>query len=248
MSNRPMAPGPESEQRCVEYARTGDRSLRDQIVQDHQWLVEICARRMLRRGESLEDLIQVANMGVIQAIDRFDPDLGVTFRTYASATIIGLLRRHYRTAWRVHVPRRLQELNLAVNSTTDRLTNQLHRSPTVAEIAAALHIEPEDVLEAMEAGESYWPSKSLSNLPGFEVDPVVQDDRVNESLDRHDVTSMLAHVPDRTRTVLYMRFYMDMTQSEIGSELGLSQVHVSRLERRGIAALRTRFCDRSPAS
>ena len=150
-----------SQEMCVEYARTRDPELRTKILNDHRWLAEVCAGQMRRRGEQFEDLVQVANIGLIQALERFDPSFGVTFRTYASASILGVLRRHYRSIWRVHVPRRMQELNLAVGRVVNTLTSDLHRTPTTDEIAEHLGVSPEDVRQAMLAGHSYWPGQSL---------------------------------------------------------------------------------------
>jgi len=134
---------------CIEYATTRDPELRRAIIEGHQWLVEVCARQMIRRGEQFEDLVQVGNVGLIQAVDRFDPSFGVTFRTYASASIEGVLRRHYRSVWRVHVPRRVQELNRAVNHANETLTAELRRSPSHGEIADHLGVAKADVVDSM---------------------------------------------------------------------------------------------------
>ncbi len=226
---------------CREYATTRDPALRALIVERHLWLVHVCARQLRRRAEPLDDLLQVAQIGLLHAVDRFDPGFGVAFRTFASATILGELRRHYRGTWRVRVPRRLQELHLAVNAATDHLTGTFGRSPRVSEVARFLAISDDDVVEAIAAGRGYWPgsidaaedeSDSASRLP---ADPM---DHIGEADDRDQVCAVLNRLPERERRILVLKFYGERTQSEIGEELGLSQVHVSRLMRAALDTLR----------
>lgn len=226
---------------CREFATTRDPALRTLIAERHLWLVHVCARQLRRRAEPLDDLLQVAQIGLLHAIDRFDPAFGVAFRTFASATILGELRRHYRTTWRVRVPRRLQELHLAVNAATDHLTGMLGRSPRVSEVATFLAITEDDVVEAIAAGRGYWPGsidaaddddQSGSRLP---ADPT---DLIGAADDRDEVCAVLNRLPERERRILVLKFYGERTQSEIGQELGLSQVHVSRLMRAALDTLR----------
>lgn len=245
MSSRSLSSLSAAEACCIEYARTRDPRLRDRIIDEYQWLADICARRMNRRGETLEDLRQIANIGLLQALDRFEPALGGTYRSYASATIEGLLQRHYRSNWRVHVPRRMQQLNLDVSRTRDHLTIKLQRSPTVEDIARHLGIAVDDVLAAAEAGESYWPTATISGTiaGGRSVERhrnAIENDPSDHVEQRHTLFTMLATLPERTREVLYLRYFEELTQSEVGQRLGLGQVHVSRLERGGLQKLRQR--------
>jgi|SRR3954453_5780726 len=223
---------------CIEYATTRDPELRRAIIEGHQWLVEVCARQMIRRGEQFEDLVQVGNIGLIQAVDRFDPSFGVTFRTYASASIEGVLRRHYRSVWRVHVPRRVQELNRAVNHASETLTAELKRSPSPSEIAEHLGVPKADVVDAAEAGHGYWP---MHRIPD-DSDPAERFVTSDEDLvadDRADVWTMLSKLTPKGRTILFMRYYLDLTQSQIAEKVGISQVHVSRLIREAITDIRS---------
>ena len=227
---------------CERYSRTRDPELRDVIIAHHQWLVAVCARRMRRHGEPLEDLAQAANVALIQALERFDPEFGVEFRTYASATILGSLRRYYRDSWRLRVPRRLQELHLRVSRAIDHLTAVQQRSPTVDEIAHHLRIDPETVIEALEVGSNYTPA-SLSqpgtrDQLGIEVALGRSDPWLESSDDRTFAASLLKRLPPRQRTILNLRFFEGLTQAEIGEQLGISQVHVSRLMRRALTMLR----------
>jgi RNA polymerase sigma-B factor len=194
---------------------------------------------MQRSGESLDDLVQVANIGLLHALEHFDPSFGVKFRTYASATMSGVLRRHYRTTWRVRVPRRLQEMHLHVCRAVDDLTSQLRRSPTTAELAAHLDLDVEDVLEALELGWSRRPSSISGPVGdrGAAASLAADDPAVEQVDDRVDVERLLAMLPPRDAAILRMRFYEGSTQSEIGEQIGLSQVQVSRLIRGALTRL-----------
>lgn len=232
----------ELERACIRYAETRDRALRDQIVEGHQWLVIVCARQMQRRREPMDDLIQIGNIGLLQALERFDPSFGVTFRTFASATILGVLRRHYRTTWRLKVPRRIQELHLVISRAIEALTADLGRSPSVAELARFVGASDEDVIEAMDAGSNFWP---LSLAYGTDTEPALPEHTVQnreyEQVDhRMEIRALLDTLPERDQKVLYLRFFHDKTQVEIGEALGLSQVHVSRIMRAALAQLRGR--------
>ena len=220
-----------------------DRSLRNRLVEDHRWLAEICARRLSRRGEPLDDLVQVALLGLVKAVDRFDPDFGVPFRAYASKTMRGELRRHYRDhTWALKVPRRMKDLSVGASAVVDRLTQRLGRTPTVADLALELGVGEDEVVETLTASAGYR-TCSLEGPAGREdrADPVelgVEDAELASADVRPDVARMLATLPARQRTVIYLRFYHQMTQQEIGDRLGLSQVHISRLLRAALEALR----------
>lgn len=228
---------------CVQYAHSRDGRLKDDIVEGHQWLVLVCARQMQRRREPIEDLIQVGNVGLLQALERFDPTFGVSFRTYAWATIQGVLRRHYRSTWRLKVPRRIQELHILVSRAIEELTSELQRSPSVADIALRVHATDEDVIEALDAGANFWPlslAYSTDNDGSRPPERMLAEDDQNHVEQRVEVRALLATLPERERRVLYMRYFQDRTQTEIGDALGLSQVHVSRIMRSALAQLRNR--------
>jgi RNA polymerase sigma-B factor len=228
---------------CAEFYKTRDRRLRDKIVGAHQWLVLVCARRMMRRRQPLDDLVQVGNIGLLKATDRFDPAFGVSFHTFASATIVGELRRHYRSVWQVRVPRSLQERYVLVNSAVDVLTVEQRRSPTPKEVAEYLGIAVTEVLEALSIGSNTW----MSSLSGGPTDDVagtdstmrVGDESIDAADERLEVVSLLQSLPPLERTVLYLSFCQDMKQAEIGERLGMTQLQVSRLIRRTVRALRS---------
>jgi RNA polymerase sigma-B factor len=220
-----------------------DPSARERLTVAFQPLVEYLARRFAGRGEALEDLVQVANIGLLNAIDRFDPDREVQFSTYATATIVGGLKRHFRDkAWAVRVPRQLQELAVDMNKALPELTQELGRSPTIAEIAQRLQVDEDDVVGAMEATQAYS-TASLDAPTGASgltnADTIGEDDPSLELLDRWaSIAPAVRQLSDRDRRVLYLRFFRDMTQSEIAEEVGISQMHVSRVLNRTLDRLR----------
>ena len=215
---------------CADYARSRDAALRERIAAAHEWLVWLSARKMRRRDEPLDDLVQVARIGLLHAIDRFDASFGVSFHTYASSTIDGELRRHYRGTWRVRVPRRLQERHLALNHATEHLTAQLRRTPTAAELAEWLGIDVGEVGEATVIGTATWVSELA------EPDAVV--DEASALDDRLLVRQLLDHLPAHERAVLVAWLLDGMTQEEVGRRFGLTQVQVSRSTRRSLRTLR----------
>jgi RNA polymerase sigma-B factor len=234
----------------IEYARleAGDPAkarVRDQIVTAHLPLARHIARRFANRGERLEDLVQVAMVGLIQAVHRFDPERGVEFLSFAIPTIMGEVRRHFRDqSWSVRVPRRLKELHLAINAAVGELSQHNGRAPTATELAEHLGLSREVVLEGLEAGNAYQ-STSLDLPVGAEADaPSLGDtlggeDHALEAVEFHEaLIPLLAQIPARERRVLGLRFFSNMTQTQIAQEIGVSQMHVSRLLTTTLARLR----------
>jgi RNA polymerase sigma-B factor len=232
----------------VAYRQTGDRALRNELVETHRDLAVHLARRYRNRGEPLDDLIQVAMVGLLKAVERFEPDRGVAFSTFAGPTIEGELKRHFRdTAWSVRVPRGLQELALEINRTVGDLSQQLGRSPTVAELARTSGRTTEEVLEALEASRALS-ATSFDETGGEdsgERETRSPAERLGEvdagvaSVERQMlVADLLENLPERERQILVLRFYEGMTQSQIASRVGISQMHVSRLIVRSLATLR----------
>src|SRR5918998_5502351 len=233
------------------FAETKDPVLRNELITAHIGLAEYLARRFTNRGEPLDDLVQVASLGLLKAVDRFDPERGLEFSTYATPTIVGELKRHFRDkGWAVRVPRRVQELHLRLGTVVSTLSQELGRSPTIPEIAQAAKVSEEEVVEAIEAGHAYRftsldaPSggedeSALSNQLG------VDDQALIDSEHRVALSPLIAQFPPRERMILHLRFFEGMTQSEIASRLGISQMHVSRLLARSLAQLRTQAEDDS---
>src|SRR3954447_4346889 len=231
------------------YSQTRDAGLREQLVTAHLGLAEYLARRFANRGEPLDDLIQVAALGLLKAVDRFDPDRGLEFSTYATPTIVGELKRHFRDkGWAVRVPRRVQELHLRLGSVVGQLSQELGRSPTIGEIAHAAAVSEEEVLEAIEAGHAY--RFTSLDAPAGNDDEVslsaelgAEDQGLIDSEHRVTLSPLIAQFPPRERMILHLRFFEGMTQSEIAARLGISQMHVSRLLARALAQLRSQAED-----
>lgn len=217
---------------------------REQIVEEHGGLARGLARRFQGRGEPLDDLEQVAMIGLIKAADRFDPDHGSRFESFAAVTIMGELKRHLRDkAWTVRVPRGLKEASRQVNRAIDELGQQLGRSPSVREVAAHLGVSDESVIEALQVGSAYTPA-SLE-MPVGDDDAATLGDFVgseDETLEMSgrwaDATSAIEALDERERHIVYARFFEGKTQSEIAADLGMSQMHVSRLLRKSLDQLR----------
>lgn len=221
--------------------------LRDELVVAHLNLARFLAVKFANRGEPLDDLVQVGTVGLLKAIDRFDIDRGVEFTTYATPTIVGEIKRYFRDkGWAVKVPRRLQELNLAVNRTTDKLAIELGRSPTVGELAERLGAGEEEILEAQELGHAYnllsldsevspdadKKSQTLSDTVGItDAGLELLEDRANLERAFHVLTG-------RERVIIYLRFYESVSQTEIAKRLSVSQMHVSRLQAKALEKLR----------
>ena len=229
-----------------------DGSARDELVAKFQPLVEYFALRFSGRGEPIEDLIQVANVGLLSAIDRFDPTREVLFATYAAATMVGELKRYLRDkAWAIRVPRPLQELGLRMSRLIPRLSQELGRSPTVQEIADRLTSSQEDVLEAMDAAQAYS-AASLDTPTGEEgpspVETIGGNDPSLELVERWTaIAPSIKDLGDRERRVLYLRFFAGLTQSEIAEDIGVSQMHVSRILAHTLGRLREAAMDSMPA-
>jgi RNA polymerase sigma-B factor len=226
------------------FARLPDGGAREALVVRHRPLALYLARKFTGRGESLEDLEQVATLALLKAIDRLDLSRDVRFSTFATITVIGELKRHLRDrGWAVRVPRPIQELAVRITRVMGTLTQELARAPTVREIADHVGASEEHVLEALDASRAYT-ADSLDAPTGEDdrfspVDTLaVHDDRF-ENLDSwQSVAPLLRELPERERTILYMRFFEEKTQTEIAQELGISQMHVSRLLARTLAGLR----------
>jgi RNA polymerase sigma-B factor len=227
------------------YHEQGDLRARERVVEMHLPLARALARRYAGRNEQLDDLVQVASIGLIKAIDRFDVDRGVELTTYAIPTMIGELKRHFRDkGWSAHVPRRLKELSLRVSQLVEELSAKEGRSPTVAELAQAAGTTEEEIVEALEIGQAYS-ALSLSTAPGDDesgLDPLGALGRPEPGFDTSDDRVMLMPgfraLDGRERRIMALRFYAGLTQSEIAHEVGISQMHVSRLIRRSLDKMR----------
>ena len=219
---------------------------RDSLVHLHLPLVEHCARRFRNRGEPFEDLVQVGTIGLIKSVDRFDPERGVEFSTYATPTIIGEIKRYFRDkGWAIRVPRRLQELRMQIGSATAELTQSLGRSPTASELAERVGCSVEEIIEGIESSNAYSTlsldasddsddgAASMLDALG-EVDAGLEHVEVRES-----IKPLLDQLDAREKKILLLRFFKNMTQSQIAEEIGVSQMHVSRLLNRTLEQLRT---------
>ena len=236
----------------VAYHRDGDESAREQALVELMPLVRALASRYAGRGEPIEDLVQVGSIGLIKAVDRFDVDRGVDIASYAVPTIVGEIRRHFRDkAWAMHVPRRLKELSLRLSRTLDQLTTELGRSPTIAELAAAAGVDEEDAIDALDSMNAY----STRSLHAPFDDS--SDDSLSERLGVDElgyaeveegsiVSAGLDALDERERQIVELRFFHELTQSQIASEIGISQMHVSRLLRRALATMRGRIEEGAP--
>jgi RNA polymerase sigma-B factor len=219
--------------------------IRGELVELHLPLVEYLARRFRNRGEWLDDLTQVATIGLIKSIDRFDLSRGVEFSTYATPTIVGEIKRHFRDkGWAVRVPRRLQELKLALTKAVSDLAQRLGRAPTVGELAAHLQMSEEEVLEGLESANAYStvsldaPDSGDDDAPAVAESLGMPDDALEGVEYRESLKPLLEQLPPREKRILMLRFFGNMTQSQIATELGISQMHVSRLLARTLTQLR----------
>jgi RNA polymerase sigma-B factor len=225
------------------------RRVRDQAIEAWLPLAQHLARRYSGRGEPFDDLLQVAVVGLIKSVDRFEPSRGVEFAGFAIPTILGELKRHFRDrTWSVRVPRRLQEMRMRITSANNDLTQTLNRAPTVAEIAAHLGVTEEEIIEGLEGARAYQ-TDSLSAPTGDEGSPELGETLGGED-DGYELTEMrlalepaMAALPRREQQILSLRFYGNLTQTQIAAKLGISQMHVSRLIAQSLATLRETITD-----
>ena len=229
------------------YHEHGEESARDRLVEANLPLARAIARRYAGRGEPFEDLVQVASIGVIKAIDRFDVTRGVFFQTYAVPTIVGEIKRHFRDrAWAVYVPRRLKELNQRLSKLIEEMTATLGRSPTIAELAEAAGAEEEEVIEALESSRAYR-AESLTAPEGDDSDVHrfralgVAEEAYDRAEDQALLESGLQALDEREQDIIRLRFYEGLTQTQIANALGISQMHVSRLIRRALETMRAQL-------
>jgi RNA polymerase sigma-B factor len=240
-----MVAGPSVTEAFRELRATGDRALRNRLIEQHEYLALHCARRFLGRGEPFDDLVQVARVGVLKAVERYQPDFGTTFATFAVPTILGELRRHFRDAtWPIRVPRRVKDRYLEVKSAAASLSQQLGHAPTPAELATALHVTVDEVLEALDAGTNYRPVPLVAPVDAEHDDGDERQEGTTIGLDdngfdhvehRLALTEIVRGLPERDRRILHLRYYCGLTQDEIAELVGVSQVHVSRLLRQSLS-------------
>lgn len=232
-----------------ELGRTRSKTVRNRLAGHYAGFAAALARRFARRSDSATDLEQVAQLGLLLALDRFDPDRGVPFEAFAAPTIVGEIKRHFRDkGWSVRVPRRIQELHLRIRAVVAEFSQEHGRSPTPDEIAEQTGRDVDAVLEAMEAGDAYTAS-SLDAQIGEDTPPDAgRDVRLGEEDARFDhvelrltVRDLLDELPERERRIVAMRFVDNLTQSEIAARVGVSQMHVSRLLARSLERLRARL-------
>jgi RNA polymerase sigma-B factor len=222
--------------------------LREQLVRGYLPVAQHIARRFANRGEPLDDLVQVATVGLINAIDRFSPDRGSDFFSFAVPTISGEVRRHFRDlGWSMRVPRRLKDMHVSINGVVSELSQQLGRAPRPTEIAERLGVPLSDVLEGLEASEAYR-SSSLDEMLSSEAGSATVGELVGEAdaaLDRvefqQSLRPILAELAERERTIVLLRFFGNMTQTQIADRVGISQMHVSRLLAQTLDRLRSRL-------
>jgi RNA polymerase sigma-B factor len=223
------------------------QTLRDELVTLHLPLVHYLARRFAGRNEPMPDLVQVGTIGLIKAVDRFDASRGLAFSTFATPTILGEIKRYFRdSGWLIHVPRRAQELQTSLTAARAALSQELQRSPTVAEVADRLQISPDEVVDALEAGRAYS-GLSLDSITeagtGRPDHPVLS--QTDEDLDRAELRAVLVpaleQLSERDRTIVALRFFDGKSQTDIAAIVGLSQMQVSRILARSLTVLRSRL-------
>ena len=239
--------------RFAELRATGDTQLREELILDYRWIADRCASRFRDRGEPFDDLLQAANLALVKAVDRFDPDHGATFPRYALPSVLGELRRHFRDhTWRISVSRRSKDLGANINLAIDHLTQRDRRSPRPADVAEFLGIPVEHVLEALEARAAYRPTSisAPANADDATLEDVLgtADAALCSADDRLTVREATEHLDPRRRRIIIWRFYEGCTQSEIGERLGIGQVQVSRLMRSALAELEVVIAGNRPAT
>lgn len=231
----------------VKFAETRDPAVREELILSYSSLAAYLARKFANRGEPIEDLTQVAHIGLLKAVDRFDPTRGIQFTTYATVTIVGEVKRHFRDKfWTVRVPRRLRELNNSLMKSVESLSQRLGRSPTIPEIAEETGVPFEDVVEAFELGRAYNPASLDAELAEGDEDHGTslmdylggEDPELIRLEDRHTLEDALRSLPERQHEILRLRYYEGMSQADIARKLGISQMHVSRIQREALKRLR----------
>jgi len=234
-----------------EYRRSHDRALRNELIERHLGIAHHLARRYRHRGVADDDLVQVATIGLLKAVERFDPHRGVSFATFATPTVLGELRRYFRdSTWAVRVPRQLQERVLAIGAAVGPLTQRLKRSPSAREIADETGFTEEEVLEALEADGAYG-TTALEPTPeaGSRSDTTMRladepEERPDQLVERRVLAaSLVDHLSEREQLIVDLRFNRGMTQSQIAEQIGVSQMQVSRLLTRALATMRARVGD-----
>jgi RNA polymerase sigma-B factor len=238
----------ELRKKFVEYRESKSRKLRNELIEAHKSLAMHLARRFANRGEPFDDLLQVAYLGMLKAVERFDPDRNLEFSTFATATVEGELKRHFRDrTWSVRVPRRPQELHLRLGNAINDLSQRLKRPPRIPELAEELGVSDEDVLEAMEVGGAYR-STSIDSRPSENSETLTLEGRLGEDDHGFDLAEhrvllerVIEELPEREQTIIRLRFFDEMTQTEIAQQVGISQMHVSRLLARTLSVLRDRL-------
>ena len=230
----------------AELRSTGEAELRAALIERHEGLVRHVARQYMNSGEAYEDIVSVGHLGLVNAVDRFDPERGTKFATFAVPTIKGEIRRYFRDrTWGLRVPRRVQELSLKARRVLEEMTQQQGRSPTYAALAEQLNVSEEDVIEAVEVGRQH----DLLSIDSAQEDedgfgPTTADRAGGVDVDleslgqRNEISWALQQLPPRQRLIVIMRFYMDMSQQDVGERLGISQMHVSRLQQKALARLK----------
>jgi RNA polymerase sigma-B factor len=241
-----IVPGANEESQLFARHTQGDRLAREELVRRFMPLARSLARRYDRSSEPFEDLLQVASLGLLKALDRFDPERGFPFASFAVPTILGEMRRHFRDAgWSVHVPRGSQERALKVRDAQERLANTRGRAPTVPELAEYLELGQDEVIDALQAIQAYESLSLDAPRPGATDEATSYGDAMGEEDERYElveldatVSAVLGRIPQRERQILRMRFVDDLTQTEIAARVGISQMQVSRLLRRSLDQLR----------
>jgi RNA polymerase sigma-B factor len=225
------------------YSRSHEVDLRDEIAERTSWLATRGARRFADCGEPFDDLVQVARIGLLNAIDRFDPAQGVPFGAFATPTIMGELRRYFRDhTWGVHVSRRAKDLRPAVNAATETLSKELQRSPRVSEIAERMKLPEEAVIETLEANNAYR-SRTLDQTGRHAP---AAESNLDEVLNRQVIAGLLDRLRPRQRQILYLRFFDELSQAQIAEQIGTSQVHVGRLIASSLEQLREHLREDPP--
>ncbi|MFN2466491.1 MAG: SigB/SigF/SigG family RNA polymerase sigma factor [Candidatus Dormibacteria bacterium] len=239
------------------FHESGDEVARQKLVDAYTNLVYFLARKFAGRGEPLEDIVQIGFVGLLLAIERFDPDRGLEFSTFATPTIVGEIKRYFRDkSWAIRIPRRLQEMNQRARLAGEKLQAQLGRAPSVQELAEAMGVETEEILEAYEASPA---QQTVPLESGPESTPDGDDGRAladrlgstDSNLERVEMRDLLGsamnHLTPRERQIMYLRFVEELPQSEVATRLGISQMHVSRLQRAAVEHLRSRLGEALPA-